>query len=299
MKKIICIGECSLDVILHADGTPSGTCPGGCIAMAAAIMAADGIKVLMASEASADAVGNLAIKPLEDAGVDTHCIDRFTEGHTPLNIIVDGAEGGATLTRYEGYPNEAFDIVWPRIDEGDVVVFGGYYAIDPRMRPRQQRLLAHALERKAILIYLPGFMPQQQMRITRVMPQILENLEMAHIIVVRNGDLSQIFSIDSPEACYRDCIDFYCRSMVSIDESCRRLTCYSGKESSSVDIEDLPYDSRRLTAGIVAGLAAEVLRQGYEAPTLDMPTQAVRTVLLTAAAKTAATTVSHVFSAGN
>ena len=55
-------------------------------------------------------------------------------------------------------------------------MFGGYYAIDRRMRRRMLPLLQHAAERKALLVYLPGYLPQQEPRITRVMPSILENM---------------------------------------------------------------------------------------------------------------------------
>ena len=40
-KKIICIGECALDVVFGADGTPLGAMPGGRVANAAALLAGD------------------------------------------------------------------------------------------------------------------------------------------------------------------------------------------------------------------------------------------------------------------
>ena len=61
------------------------------------------------------------------------------------------------MIRYEGYPEEAFDIIWPRIDPGDIVLYGGYYAIDKRMHQRMSKLLEHAAEREAVMIYLPDF----------------------------------------------------------------------------------------------------------------------------------------------
>lgn len=288
MKKIICIGECSLNVVFSAAGQPLGTMPGGRIANAAAIMASRGLKVIMASEVSADAVGNLAIKHLEEAGVDTHSIDRYTEGRTPLNIFIapeaGSPEGLSSLTRYEAYPDEAFDIVWPRIDEGDVVVFGGYYAIDARMRQRLMRLLTHAVERKAILIYLPGFLPQQELRITRVMPQILENLEIANVVVVRNRDLKLIFGVEHPEVCYHDHIDFYCRSMVSADTACHTLSYYSGKEVTTTDLPAEACESMLWNSGVIAGVVAAIFSQNLTPEQLDTPAADVREKVLRVAA---------------
>ena len=62
MKKIICIGECSLNIVLGADGKPAGSLPGGRVLNAAAILARDSFEVLMASEVSADAVGDIIVR---------------------------------------------------------------------------------------------------------------------------------------------------------------------------------------------------------------------------------------------
>ena len=290
MKKIICIGECSLNLVLDVDGKPLGSIPGGRIANAAAIMGRLGLNVLMASEACADRIGDIVIKTLTDAKVDVTSVDRFTEGRTPLNIFAatGSADGPKTsLIRYEAYPDEAFDIIWPRIDEGDIVVFGGYYALDPRMRPRLQRLLNHASERKALLIYLPGFLPQQEPRITRVMPQILENLEMANVVVTRNKDLELIFGIKTPDACYHDHINFYCRSLVNVDAACHRISYYAGKEMSSVDIPEKVCLTLLWNSGAVAGLVSSIFEKNLTAAQLDTPDASLREALLSSAADSA------------
>lgn len=290
MKKIICIGECSLNIVLDAAGRPLGSMPGGRIAMAAAIMGRMGLKVIMASEACSDPIGNIVVRTLSEAGVDVGSVDRFTEGRSPLNIFVcpaDPSQGLPVLTRYEAYPDEAFDIVWPRIDEGDIVLFGGYYALDKRMRPRLLNLLNHATERKAMLVYLPGFLPQQEPRITRVMPQILENLEMAHMVVTRNKDLELIFGVKTPEATYHDHIDFYCRSLVNVDALNHRISYYSGKEMSSVDIPESVCRTLVWNSGAVAGIVAELFSRETAPEALDNPDAQLREGLLGAAAKTA------------
>ncbi len=160
MKRIICIGECALNLVFR-EGQPAGVMPGGRIACAASLMAAEKLPVVMASEASADPVGDMAVKYLTDAGVDTSSLDRFTEGRTPLMIFTTASDGSTRVTRYENYADEAFDIVWPRVDDDSVVVFGGYYALDQRMRARMLPFLNHCAERRAVMVYVPGFMSAQ------------------------------------------------------------------------------------------------------------------------------------------
>lgn len=290
MKKIICIGECSLNIVLDPAGHPAGSMPGGRIAGAAAIMGREGLNVIMASEAAADRIGDIVVGELAAAGVDTKSVDRFTEGRTPLNIFVqsdDPEKPLPFLTRYEAYPEEAFDIIWPRIDEGDIIVFGGYYAIDRRMRPRMLKLLSYAAERKATMIYLPGFLPQQEPRITHVMPQILENLEMAHIVVTRNKDLELIFGIKEPGACYHDHIDFYCRSLVNIDDRCQCISYYTGKEMSTVAIPAGTCRTMLWNAGALAGIASEIFIRDIRPEAFDAPGSQLREAVLGAAAKSA------------
>lgn len=289
MKKIICIGECSLNIVLGADGKPAGSLPGGRVLNAAAILARDSFEVLMASEVSADAVGDIIVRFLEDSGVKLDSLDRFTEGRTPVNIFTcdKGSSAPSALTRYEAYPDECFDIIWPRIDEGDIVLFGGYYAIDSRMRQRLVRFLNNAVERKAILIYLPGFLPQQEPRITRVMPAILENLEMANVVVARNNDLKLIFGIDNTDTCYHNHIDFYCRSLVSVDAACSRISYYTGKEMSSVEIPASTSRTMMWNSGAVAGIAGLIAERALGADDFEAPSQELREAILGAAALSA------------
>lgn len=292
MKKIICIGECSLNIVLGADGQPCGSLTGGRIAMAATMMAHEGFEVLMASEMCADRVGDIVAATLTQSGVDVRSVDRFTEGRTPVNIFVQGDDGKTELTRYEAYPEEAFDIIWPRIDEDDIVVFGGYYALDRRMRQRMSRLLVHACERKAILVYLPGFLPEQETRITRVMPQLLENLEMATVVVSRNKDLKLIFGQKTPDECYHNHIDFYCRALMNVDDENNRITFYAGNEHTSVEV-DSPYCRTMLwNAGAVAGMVSAIASAGMTIADLDTPGSEVRARLLEAAARSASSAVS-------
>lgn len=270
--------------------------PGGRIANAAAILGRNKFNVVMASEVSDDSVGNIVTEYLSTAGVDIHSIDRFTEGRTALNVLVQSSPGSGdampTLTRYESYPAEAFDIIWPRIDPGDIVLYGGFYSIDSRMRPRLSRLLSYAKERKAVLVYLPGFLPQQEPRITRVMPQILDNLEMADLVITRDKDLSLIFGIDAPESCYHEHIDFYCRSLINIDHRCGTLTYYSGKEMSSVGIPPQTCRTLLWNAGVVAGVTGMLAERDISPETLEMPGAELREALLGAGAICANNTAS-------
>lgn len=270
MKKIICIGECALDIIF--DGSmPVGSMPGGRIVNAAAILARQNLPVKLVSELAAGKVGDIIAGFLEDAGVDCSSVDRFTEGLSPVVIYTLDGNGAVDVTRYEQYPDDCFDVVWPRIDEGDIVVYGGFYALDQRMRPRMTQLLEHASERKAILVYLPGFLALQEPRITRVMPAILENIELASIVVTRASDLKTIFGVCDGERCYHSHIDFYCRSLINVDTETHKIDYYSGREVTSAEIPADLCRSVMWNAGVVAGVAEALFTADDASARLDAP----------------------------
>lgn len=292
MKKIICIGECALDIVFGTDGTPLGSMPGGRLANAAALLAREGLPVVMAGEAAADAVGDTVVEFLATAGADTRCIDRFTEGRTPVTVFMAGADGRVAATRYENYADDCFDIVWPRIDEGDIVLFGGYYAIDRRMRRRMLPLLQHAAERKALMVYLPGYMAQQEPRITRVMPAILENMELAHMVITRSADLQLIFGTRDAEACFRHHIDFYCRVLLNVDAPAGRIEWHGAAgTATALEAPLSPCASLVWNAGVAAGAVKALHEAGATPEMLENPPRMLRDAVLRDALATADTAV--------
>lgn len=273
---------------------PAGAMPGGRVVNAAAMMARDSLPVIMASEAAADPVGDRVVGFLSKAGVDVSSVDRFTEGHTPLSVYTGDDSGNVTVTRYDDYGQDGFDIVWPRVDDDSIVVFGGYYAIDARMRQRMLPFLNHCAGRGALLVYLPGFPSWRERRITRVMPAILENLEMAHMVIADTRDLCNIFGSGDLADCYADHIVFYCRSMLGIDPGGRTITYFSGNETSRADIPGDVCMSLHWYAGAVAGVVASVYRSGITPAGLDASTSDVRGMILSAAVASASRAASDI-----
>lgn len=286
MKKIHLIGECSLNIIFGPDGQPAGAMPGGRIINATAILARAGLPAGVLSEAANDPVGQSIVDFLNRAGADTSAIDRFTGGRTPLNIFTaptpDSTPAEDNLTRYVEYPDDepGFDIVWPRVDEGDIVVFGGYYALDPRMRPHLKRFLDNAKSMRAVMVYLPGFLRSQAPNVTRVMTALLENLEIADILITRSDDLSLIFGIDAEDSCFRDHISFYCRSLINVNPACRTISYHSGRELSTAEFGSSPSHSLIWNAGIVAGVVEALFKAPFGPEGLEEPPASVREEIL-------------------
>lgn len=251
MKKIIIIGECGLDIIY--DGPqPVGSMPAGRLLNAAAMLAREGLPVFMVGDTGADSPGDIVVDTLVKAGVDTTSVDRYVDGLTPVTFFFGDKVTPYRLPSREG----GFDVVWPRIDSGDIVVFGGYYAIDPLIHQRLMSLVAYAVERKAFVVYLLGFMSQLAPRLTRVMPAILENLEVASLVLTRSSDLSALYNDTEPERCFAEHIAYYSQSLINLDVVNASASCFAGKSASTATLTSAADTLLWNSAAVAAVIAA-------------------------------------------
>lgn len=213
MSKIIIIGESRLEITLSANGSTGTSHPAGLLFNAACRAAAKS-QVIFLSEIGADTAGDILVKHLNDSGVDASLIDRQASPATP--VTVSGATGAAVTYRLPG-DDEGLDVVWPKIERGDMVVFGGYFAIDPRIRQRLWQLLEAAVELKASIVYIPDIVDPRVRRVTHIMPQVFENLEIANAVIVTPADLQLLFSTSDPDKAFKNHISFYCDAMASVN----------------------------------------------------------------------------------
>ena len=163
MRKVIAVGQSCIDIV-HVDYKPAMSYVGGRIANMAASLSRAGVPVEYVSECGQDSVGDMIVDFLQSNGVGTKSVDRFTEGLSPISLIFRDAEGRERYSEYVKYPKTRFDILWPKIEEDDIVVFGSYFSIDENVRKPLSEFLAYAQERKALLVYLPGFQPDSKIR---------------------------------------------------------------------------------------------------------------------------------------
>ena len=240
MRKIIIVGESGLDIVF-LNNQPIKSYPSGIMLNVAATLGNLGHDTTFVSEAATDHVGDIISDFLTSHHVNTKSIDRFTEGKTATKLIftADDADGKRYVTDtsiYSKYPDQCFDVIWPRIDHDDIVIFGGIYSLDFRVRTRLFDIIKYASERKAIIIYVPDAERNRLPRITKVMPFILENLEIADIVIGADSDMLTIFNKDNDAKAYADNISFYTFNFISIDITHAKLNYFHRDLTVSRDI---------------------------------------------------------------
>jgi len=235
MKRIIIIDACSANITFTGTAdtfpAPARATMYGRLLQSAILLGEAARNVCIMGEAGRDALGYRLVARLEKAGVDVAGIDRYSDGaSTPSTLIfpAENPDGSFSAIPYRSGLTENWDCIWPRVDATDVVVFGGYFSLQKRVRPRLCEFLAQAHERGALLVYLPGYNVQLEPVVTRVMPYILENLEMSDAVITSTSDLCNLFGTDNPRGCYDSKISFYAPLMINTDSARATLTLMQG-----------------------------------------------------------------------
>lgn len=201
--KIIIIGESWLEIDFKGD-RPQGTHAGGALLRAARSLASKGRKVIFLSEIGNDKIGTIIADDLTKAGVDISMSDRHIL-KTP--VVLDF---GNTRSRYGITDDgEGFDITWPRVEKEDIVVFGGYMAVDRRIRQQLWSFMTNVVEREASIVYVPDVADDRISRITKVMPFVYENLEIAKRVITLPADLLALFKHNDAERAQRENFAYY------------------------------------------------------------------------------------------
>lgn len=262
MRKVIAIGEAGFDIVFDA-AKPVAAYPGGRILNAAASLARAGVPTSFVGECGADYFGDLIAAHLQECGVDIRPLDRFTEGTTAITTITPSGH-----IAYGTYPDDRFDVVWPRIDENDILLFGSHIAVEADVRTRLFEIVRYAKERKAVIAYLPGFAIDKSFRATRILTALLENLEIADLVITCAADIEALFETADDAEAYREHIGYYCPNYVHADAS-RAIRVHQPSGCTAIAAAAAqPASPLGWIAGLVAGTIAGLIAADVTAATV-------------------------------
>ena len=209
MRKVIGIGETILDIIFRG-GQPTAAVPGGSVFNGIVSLARVGVPVLFISETGNDHVGNIILQFMRDNGLSTEHVNVFPDGKSPVSLAFLNEHSDAEYIFYKDYPKQRLDVVFPELEEDDIVVIGSYYALNPVLRDKILELLDRARERKAIVYYDPNFRASHKEEAIKLAPTIIENLEYADIVRGSQEDFYYMYNLRDADKIYKDKIKFYC-----------------------------------------------------------------------------------------
>ncbi|MFH1298006.1 MAG: carbohydrate kinase [Bacteroidota bacterium] len=203
MKKLFCIGETVLDIIFR-DQQPVAAKPGGSMLNTAVSLGRTGLKPVFISDFGQDEAGNLILAFLIENGVDTSFVGRFTDGKTAISLAFLDEHRDASYSFYRDFPDERPFHRLPEAKDGDIVMFGSFYAISHEVRKPLWEFLLQAKTNGAFLIYDPNFRKPHLKQLPEFRPWILENINLAQITRGSIADFLHIFDVGDAQGAYKE-----------------------------------------------------------------------------------------------
>lgn len=213
MRKIIGIGETILD-ILFKQGIAATSVPGGSTFNAMISLGRVGIPSCFVSEVGDDTVGDIVSNFLSDNGVDDRYLTRHPDKRSPISLAFLDEYNNANYTFYKEPFGEDHGWQCPPIGRDDIILFGSYYAVDPRTRYKVATLLSEARRAGAIIYYDVNFRRNHAGEAIKLMGTIIENLEYADIVRGSDEDFEVLYHIGQGAKVFSDKIDFYCPRLI-------------------------------------------------------------------------------------
>lgn len=228
MRKVIGIGETILDIIFRNE-QPTAAVPGGSVFNGIVSLGRAGVPICFISETGNDQVGNIILRFMRDNNISTDHVNVFPDGKSPVSLAFLNDRSDAEYIFYKDYPKQRLDVVFPKLEEDDIVMIGSYYALNPVLRDKVVELLDQAREKKAIVYYDPNFRSSHKEEAIKLAPTIIENLEYADIVRGSQEDFFYMYNLRDADKIYKDKIKFYCSNFL----------CTAGSEQISLRTKTL------------------------------------------------------------
>jgi fructokinase len=192
MNKVTGTGEIILDIIF-SDGKPLSATPGGSVFNSMVSLARSGITAMFTGELSCDHAGRMMTGFMLENRMSTDYIRIYTDGSSPVSLAFLDCNGDAEYQFFREPPLERMPLIFPEIDEGDVVMMGSRFAVDPLLRNDISRLVSMSREHMATVYYDINFRKPHVSEVKSLMPGFIENFDSADIVRCSTEDLSLLF----------------------------------------------------------------------------------------------------------
>lgn len=220
--SVIGIGETVYDIIFRND-SPTAAIPGGSTFNAMISIGRTvgkifpDITVKMITETGSDHIGDIIVDFMESNGVSSEYVTRNkgTQSHISLAFLDDNNDA-----QYEFYKDHEHAVLSENIidtikfKENDIVVFGSYFAINPKIRQYTLSLLKAAHSAGAILYYDINFRKNHLRDLEDTLPNIIENCRLADFVRGSAEDFNYLFGTGDPEEIYKKHIADYCSNFI-------------------------------------------------------------------------------------
>ena len=202
MARVFAFGETVYDIIFK-NGQPISAKAGGSMLNTSVSLGRLGIDVNFVSDMGKDPIADTIISFLSGNGVSIKFIERYENRKTAIAIAFLDERNDASYTFYKDFPVNRLATVKPCFGEGDIVLFGSFFALTESVRSILLQSLKQARENGCIIIYDPNFRKPHLHELEKLKPYILENIAIADLVRASDEDFDLIFDINNAQDAFK------------------------------------------------------------------------------------------------
>jgi fructokinase len=213
MSRIFAIGETVYDIIFK-NTQPIAAKAGGSMLNTSVSLGKLGLEVNFVSDLGNDLIGDIIINFLSGNGVSTNFIERYGNRKTAIAVAFLDERNDASYTFYKDFPENRLSSIKFDFEEGDIVLFGSFFAITESLRPVLRQFLYEACAKGCIIIYDPNFRKPHLHELGKLKPYILENIAFSDLVRGSDEDFNLIFGADNASEAFKILKDNGCNTMI-------------------------------------------------------------------------------------
>lgn len=163
----------------------------------------------MITETGDDHVGDIVCDFLIDNNINTDYVYRHKGTKSHLSLAFLDTNNDAQYQFYKDHWNIAMPQEMPKIDRGDIVIYGSFYCVNPKIRDFSRRFLETANKQGAFLYYDINFRASHKEDIPDIMENITENMHLASVVRGSNEDFEILYGAKTCDEAY-NIVKEYC-----------------------------------------------------------------------------------------
>lgn len=203
------MGETTLD-ILFKNGKPVDAVPGGSSFNSIISVGRTGLPCAFVGYTGSDAVGRQTVDFLAENNVSAEYFEMRVGEKSAVSLAYLDENGDAEYVFYKPTPKVTGSPVVPCFHEGDVLLFGSYFACCEGMRPQVMGVLTAARESKAIVYYDINFRASHRHELDDLLPAIQWNMQHSTLTRGSADDFDIMFGTRDAKEIYHQHIRPHC-----------------------------------------------------------------------------------------
>ncbi|MCQ2148322.1 MAG: PfkB family carbohydrate kinase [Bacteroidales bacterium] len=219
IRKVVGIGESVLDIVFKGD-QPQAAVPGGSTFNAMVSLGrtlgvkSPDIPLVMVTQTGDDYVGDIVASFMKANNLRTEGVSRKAQTHSTVSLAFLNESNDAKYQFLRDKSPLADSFIEIDFHEGDVVVFGSFFAVNPSLRDYTRRQMRNAHSAGAVIYYDINYRKNHQSILSETLPSIEENCAMSDFVRASSEDLMCIYGTDDAAKVYNEKMSSLCKNFI-------------------------------------------------------------------------------------